>query len=529
MDGRLRPSWISTWRAFFLLCTCTFFSRSYLKVSTSDPSGFAAADLGPLNSSSILFSYAVWDGGRGQPRAAREPQRLTPLPKFFLNSDSDKSLEYSLLQVGDKSHSLSTGAEDTDSDAADEEGGLWQIRKERSRRAKKRVLGSKIRRGLRRAFRKLKRKGRKLKKFMYSTPGHKALSDIAKKIKLKRRLHGLESRVLTGIRKLTKLRKKGNVLRLKFKDATSHLTRRFKNMGLIAGDEDKVEFAFEERPRKGKGGKYTARLLVRAEPPNVAAPHIRDALVGLVVHLRDLGLEMSPQLLRNYGLYGPVAAVSLQGKPDIMHSPTGPISVLNRIFLFPWTHGTLEDLLPLVEKAETSVLAKVALTTQIVALMSKLHTLGVVHRDLEPAAFRIGERGVVLLGDIPALSKAEHQHTEKMRFLASTTPPENIHRHIERKDPVDTPISDAWRTGCVLYRIWCGSLPTNRIPVDGDLHKALKDTESYHVDSSKCPGTPKPVRRLLQNLLDPDPETRIPIEQALRDFPFLSDPSQIPT
>ena len=141
--------------------------------------------------------------------------------------------------------------------------------------------------------------------------------------------------------------------------------------------------------------------------------------------------------------------------------------------------------------------------TNILNILIKLESFvpPVIHRDIKPANLLVDDHLNVSLVDFGVVANAKHQ-TFTMTFAgtAGYVAPEQLYGKA-------TPASDIFSLGATLLHLISGVSPCNM------KMKGLKlDTEAY-----LPPNIPPEFAQLLQQMLDPDPETRIQNAQQCLD------------
>ncbi|KAE9605769.1 putative protein kinase CAMK-CAMKL-CHK1 family [Lupinus albus] len=145
---------------------------------------------------------------------------------------------------------------------------------------------------------------------------------------------------------------------------------------------------------------------------------------------------------------------------------------------------------------------------QLINAVDYCHSRGVYHRDLKPENLLLDTNGVLKVSDF-GLSTYAHQENELLRTACGT--PNYVAPEVLRDRGYVGSASDIWSCGVILFVLMAGYLP-----FDEPNHAALFRKIS-RADFS-CPSWFAPEsKKLLKRILDPDPLTRIKIEELLED------------
>ncbi|CAK9164105.1 unnamed protein product [Ilex paraguariensis] len=147
---------------------------------------------------------------------------------------------------------------------------------------------------------------------------------------------------------------------------------------------------------------------------------------------------------------------------------------------------------------------------QLISAVGYCHSRGVFHRDLKPENLLLDENGDLKVSDF-GLSAV----TDSIRFdgllhtLCGT--PAYVAPEILSKKGYDGAKVDVWSCGVILYVLTAGYLPFN----DPNLMMMYK---KIYKGEFRCPKWMSPdLKRFLSRLLDTNPQTRITIEEIIRD------------
>jgi len=153
--------------------------------------------------------------------------------------------------------------------------------------------------------------------------------------------------------------------------------------------------------------------------------------------------------------------------------------------------------------------------TQVVMAVFHCHRRGVAHRDIKLENVMLSSRKpmVVKLIDFGQAILPD-QNKERMRSIAKTvtttsvyTPPE-VQKATEDNEPYDAFKLDAFAVGVVLYALLLSALPQTSKGLQFDKHPKFKYLSPQAQD-------------LIKQLMDPDPQQRISMADALQ-HPWLS-------
>ncbi|KAL3530961.1 hypothetical protein ACH5RR_010283 [Cinchona calisaya] len=150
---------------------------------------------------------------------------------------------------------------------------------------------------------------------------------------------------------------------------------------------------------------------------------------------------------------------------------------------------------------------------QLVNAVDFCHSRGVYHRDLKPENLLLDENENLKLSDFGLSALAESKRQDGLLHTTCGTPAYVAPEVINRKG-YDGAKADIWSCGVVLFVFLAGYLPFQ----DSNLMEMYRKIGKAEF---RCPNWfPPEVRRLLLRILDPNPNTRIPIAK-LRDHPWF--------
>ncbi|KAL3507762.1 hypothetical protein ACH5RR_033144 [Cinchona calisaya] len=145
---------------------------------------------------------------------------------------------------------------------------------------------------------------------------------------------------------------------------------------------------------------------------------------------------------------------------------------------------------------------------QLISALHFCHQNGVVHRDIKPQNLLLDRQGNVKISDF-GLSALPEQLRNGMLHTACGTPAYTAPEVVYRKG-YDGSKTDAWSCGVLLYVFLVGSLPfdDSSIPqMYRAMHRRVFDFPEW---------ISKPAKSIIYRLLDPNPITRLGIEELLK-------------
>ncbi|CAI5726996.1 unnamed protein product [Peronospora destructor] len=159
---------------------------------------------------------------------------------------------------------------------------------------------------------------------------------------------------------------------------------------------------------------------------------------------------------------------------------------------------------------------------QLVDGVQYCHENGVCHRDLKPENLLLDENGDLKISDfgLSALYEGggpDGPESSRASLLHTTCgTPNYVAPEVLADKGYDGRAADVWSMGVILYVLLAGFLPFDEPTMSALFRKIQKAEFSY-------PSwfTPR-VKALLNNILVPDPETRITIKDILQDEWFVN-------
>jgi serine/threonine protein kinase len=146
---------------------------------------------------------------------------------------------------------------------------------------------------------------------------------------------------------------------------------------------------------------------------------------------------------------------------------------------------------------------------QLVSTLRFCHKNGVAHRDLKPQNLLLDESGNLKVSDF-GLSALPEQLSNGLLHTACGTPAYTAPEVLRRKG-YDGAKADAWSCGVILFVFMSGSLPFD----DRNLPNMYR--KIYNRDFEIPEGISKPARNLICRLLDPNPVTRMSLEDLMNN------------
>ncbi|CAN1180069.1 CBL-interacting serine/threonine-protein kinase 10 [Linum perenne] len=143
---------------------------------------------------------------------------------------------------------------------------------------------------------------------------------------------------------------------------------------------------------------------------------------------------------------------------------------------------------------------------QLVNAVDFCHSRGVYHRDIKPENLLLDENENLKVSDFGLSALAESKRQDGLLHTTCGTPAYVAPEVINRKG-YDGAKADIWSCGVVLYVLLAGYLPFH----DSNLMELYRKIGRADY---KCPNWFAPeARRLLNKMLDPNPNTRISMEK----------------
>ncbi|KAK7279302.1 hypothetical protein RJT34_24350 [Clitoria ternatea] len=143
---------------------------------------------------------------------------------------------------------------------------------------------------------------------------------------------------------------------------------------------------------------------------------------------------------------------------------------------------------------------------QLVSALCFCHRNGVAHRDLKPQNLLLDADGNLKVSDFGLSALPEHLKDGVLHTACGTpayTAPE-ILRHLS----YDGSVADAWSCGVILYVLLAGHLPFDDSNIPAMCKRIVRRDYQFPAWISKS------AKNLIQQLLDPNPRSRLKLESV---------------
>lgn len=147
---------------------------------------------------------------------------------------------------------------------------------------------------------------------------------------------------------------------------------------------------------------------------------------------------------------------------------------------------------------------------QLISAVGYCHSHGVFHRDLKPENLLIDENGDLKVSDFGLSAETIQIRTDGLLHTLCGTPA-YVAPEILLKKGYDGAKVDIWSCGIILFVLNAGYLPFN------DPNLMVMYRKIYKGEFRVPKWTSPDLRRLFSRLLDTNPDTRITIDEILRD------------
>ncbi|KAI4963937.1 hypothetical protein ZWY2020_008651 [Hordeum vulgare] len=147
---------------------------------------------------------------------------------------------------------------------------------------------------------------------------------------------------------------------------------------------------------------------------------------------------------------------------------------------------------------------------QLINAVDYCHSRGVYHRDLKPENLLLDSCGNLKVSDF-GLSALSQQLKDDGLLHTTCGTPNYVAPEVLEDQGYDGAMADLWSCGVILFVLLAGYLPfeDSNLMV---LYKKISDAEFTFP-----PWTSFPAKRLLTRILDPNPMTRITVQEMLED------------
>ncbi|CAI0423902.1 unnamed protein product [Linum tenue] len=151
---------------------------------------------------------------------------------------------------------------------------------------------------------------------------------------------------------------------------------------------------------------------------------------------------------------------------------------------------------------------------QLISAVDYCHSRGVSHRDLKPENLLLDEDGNLKVSDFGLSALAESKRQDGLLHTTCGTPA-YVAPEVIMKKGYDGSKADIWSCGVILYVLLAGYLPFHDSNIMELYRKIAKG------EFKKFPSwVTSEVRKLLSKILDPNPNTRIPIAKIMKNSWF---------
>lgn len=145
---------------------------------------------------------------------------------------------------------------------------------------------------------------------------------------------------------------------------------------------------------------------------------------------------------------------------------------------------------------------------QLIDGVDYCHSKGVFHRDLKPENLLLDSQGNLKISDF-GLSALPEQGVSILRTTCGT--PNYVAPEVLGHKGYDGAVADVWSCGVILYVLIAGYLPFDELDLT-TLYSKIEKAEF------SCPSWfPVGAKSLIHRMLDPNPETRVQIEEIRSD------------
>ncbi|KAL6983092.1 CBL-interacting serine/threonine-protein kinase 8 [Sarracenia purpurea var. burkii] len=151
---------------------------------------------------------------------------------------------------------------------------------------------------------------------------------------------------------------------------------------------------------------------------------------------------------------------------------------------------------------------------QLIDGVDYCHSKGVYHRDLKPENLLLDSQGYLKISDF-GLSALPGEGVSLLRTTCGT--PNYVAPEVLGHKGYDGAVADVWSCGVILYVLMAGYLPFDEIDLT-TLYSKIEKADFL------CPSWfPVGAKSLIHRILDPNPETRLRMEEIRNDEWFVKD------
>ncbi|KAK9159259.1 hypothetical protein Scep_005833 [Stephania cephalantha] len=151
----------------------------------------------------------------------------------------------------------------------------------------------------------------------------------------------------------------------------------------------------------------------------------------------------------------------------------------------------------------------------LISAVRYCHSLGIFHRDLKPENLLLDGNGVLKVSDFGLSAVAEQTRNNDGLLHTMCGTPAYVAPEILGKKGYGGAKVDVWSCGVILFVLNTGYLPFNDTNIMAMYRKIYR--AQFRIPRWISPD----LQRLLRRLLDPNPETRITIDEIVRDPWFV--------
>lgn len=160
-----------------------------------------------------------------------------------------------------------------------------------------------------------------------------------------------------------------------------------------------------------------------------------------------------------------------------------------------------QDLTALIKKGKPESLEeKLAIMAQLCDALYFAHQKEIIHRDIKPGNIRILPDGTVKIMDFGIAKKQDSDFTRTGLVVGTLSymSPEQV-----QGKSLD-PRSDQFSAGVVFYQMLTGKKPFGGENLTNVIYQII----SFNVNTLELPGTPTVLKKIVQKMMNPDPEKR---------------------